>query len=211
MSIAVFFTCDIPEKTLNRFLDAGQAHLDDSSCDWRNSKTKDIIGFAITIVTSKDYSQYPTRTTRPFEPFDSPFTGESPEQIASWFRGVTDPHDVKRPFPGVFTFIILDEQTVKDNQSCLLVGLSTQFAYEPVQTMRCDFYIVHSESANYEYGSQHFAFDYAGYFMRSRLVVTKKNQRLAERWSFLPIVNGAFTDDGKNRYGEGGDEYIQEY
>ncbi|KAF9526841.1 hypothetical protein CPB83DRAFT_836997 [Crepidotus variabilis] len=177
MSIAVFFTSDIPEKTVDRFLDAVQANTDDAPGGWGSSKTEDKISLTIAIVNSKDYSQYPTRTTRQFKPFHSPFTGELPEQVASWFRGATDPRDVKRPFPGVLAFIILDEQTVKDNQSCLL----------------------------------HFAFDYAGYFMRSRLVLTKKNQRLAERWSFLPIVNETFTDNGNNRYGEFGDEYIQEY
>ncbi|KAF9526901.1 hypothetical protein CPB83DRAFT_908106 [Crepidotus variabilis] len=119
MSIAVFFTCDIPEKTLNRFLDAGQVYLDNSHCDFA-SDTSDIIYLLIATVTSKDYDEYPTRTTRPFRPFHSPFIGETPEQVASWFRGASDPFDVERSYPLVKSFIILDEQTAKDNQSCLL-------------------------------------------------------------------------------------------
>ncbi|KAF9526903.1 hypothetical protein CPB83DRAFT_857172 [Crepidotus variabilis] len=207
MSIAVFLTCNMPEKTLDRFFDVGQDYMKEVNLHVR---TEDPLTASdlIMIVTSKDPNLYPKRSPQPFQPFHSPFAGESPEQVATWFRKVSD---LNSTFPMALTFIILDEQTAKDNRTCLLVSLPAHFVYQPIQSMRCDFSIVFHECDICEDGLQPSDSDYAGDFMRSRLVLTKKNKKSMEMWSFLPVINGVFVDDGKKGYGEDGEEHIQEY
>lgn len=174
---------------MNRFLKGTQKYTTDSNNEFGGACA---LADHICFVVSANSTPFVAPATLPFPSFASPFIGQGAEEISSWFKS-----NLMTSLGNNDAFIMLDEQTVQDRHTCLLVVFENQ--WEPIQKLRCDFYSPHREAADREWQAAPWdSFGYAtfrGYFIRSQLVLTREARQLVFNGpylDFLPTVNGVY-------------------
>ncbi|KAF9481461.1 hypothetical protein BDN70DRAFT_991865 [Pholiota conissans] len=165
--IPIFCTAEIPEEILSSFIACTEDAISENH--WPESKPVDYVVFMTTLDPG---TRVADNAFAPMGAFASPFLGWTLEQLRDWFRVHCDPKsgDYSR-----YTFIVLDDQSVKD-ETCLLVDHHDSTV---ISSLRADFYAPLPEALGIEYRGAWMEEGILGSFMRSGIVMTKENMKLA--------------------------------
>ncbi|KAF8057830.1 hypothetical protein FPV67DRAFT_555789 [Lyophyllum atratum] len=161
----VFCMADIPASTLNLLLECSAEYMEEFEGDELD------ISEYIVIVNTKEISSISKGSSLPVDSSPTAFVGHTVQEIRDWFdANITQP---KQKGFMRHCFLVLDAQSIED-ESCLFV--CTRDA--PLQLLRCDFEVA-LESAMVCDGGQSIEEGSMGRFMRSGVIMTKANQKLA--------------------------------
>ncbi|KAF9465330.1 hypothetical protein BDZ94DRAFT_1254306 [Collybia nuda] len=163
----VFCITDIPTSALDLLLQCTEEYLEEYRIPDYKLHTPD----RIVIMDTKDVSSISRGSSVPVSLSPAAFVGMTVQEIRDWFD--TNITQTGREGFMHHCFLVLDAQSVTD-ESCLFV--CTQDA--PLQSLRCDFdvalqnAVVCNDGQSIEEGAM-------GSFMRSEMIMTKANLKLA--------------------------------
>lgn len=135
----------------------------------------------VAFITSRDLSTITSGATRPTKAFQSPFVGESIQQVGDWFVKNIVPSDGYTHC----SFLVMDSQTAEDN-TCIVVYATE----DEVESFRCEFSLAQTQINSLEFGSGVVKEGSRALFMETGEVMTKEKYELA-------LKGRLYVEDGK--------------
>ena len=145
------------------------------------------------------FSSHPTSDDHQEEEegtFTSPFAGQSAEEVREWFSAHMAQNPERRGKWTRLSFVVLDEQTLQDESTCLFVYTTgagdddDEDQSIETQSLRCDFYLALGNAMDCEMGAGGIEDGLMGSFMRQGIVMTREGYEIAAK-------GGIYMEDGE--------------